>query len=165
MLVGDEFPEPGESSRQRPWDEPARKPMTIKTATPYLFFHGRAREAATFYREALGAEIKSLHTFGEAMSTCPDAMKDRVVHGELLVGAATLFVSDGASDGSDAAGSHVQVALDCDDYEEMAGQFEALAHGGEVLHPIHDTFYGGKLGALRDKFGVSWMFNYLGTPR
>jgi uncharacterized glyoxalase superfamily protein PhnB len=37
-----------------------------------------------------------------------------------------------------------------------------LATSGEVLHAIHDTFYGGKLGALRDKYGVSWMFNCMG---
>jgi PhnB protein len=133
--------------------------MTIKTATPYLFFNGQAREAAGFYREALGAEVKSLQTFGEAMSSCPAAMKNRVVHAEIRVGEATLFLSDGPADTDEAGGSHVQVALDCDDAEEMARQFDALATGGEVLHPIHDTFYGGKLGALRDKYGVSWMFN------
>jgi PhnB protein len=133
--------------------------MTIKTATPYLFFNGQAREAAGFYREALGAEVKSLQTFGEAMSSCPVAMKDRVVHAEIRVGEATLFLSDGPADSNEIGGSHVQVALDCDDAEEMARQFDALAASGEVLHPIHDTFYGGKLGALRDKYGVSWMFN------
>lgn len=133
--------------------------MTIKTATPYLFFRGQAREAVGFYREALGAEVKSLQTFGEAMSACPEAMKHRVVHAEISVGEATLFLSDGPEDSADRGGSHVQVALDCDDVEEMARQFDALANAGEVLHPIHDTFYGGKLGALRDKYGVSWMFN------
>ena len=136
--------------------------MTIKTATPYLFFDGRAREAADFYRDALGAEVKSLQTFGEAMSSCPEAMKHRVVHAEIAVGEATLFLSDGAENGAVGGGSHVQVALDCDDIDEMARQFDALAAAGEVLHPIHDTFYGGKLGALRDKYGVSWMFNCMG---
>lgn len=140
--------------------------MTIKSATPYLFFHGRAREAVGFYQDTLGAEVKSMQTFGEAMSTCPEAMKQRVVHAELAVGDATLFLSDGAGDASEPGGSHVQVALDCDDIAEMARQFDALAATGEVLHPIHDTFYGGKLGALRDRYGVSWMFNCMGPqPR
>lgn len=136
--------------------------MTIKSATPYLFFSGRSREAAQFYRDALGAEVKSLQTFGDAMSTCPTAMKDRVVHGEIRVGEATLFLSDGPEDQPVGPGSPVQVALDCDDVTEMTRQFDALAEGGEVFHPIHDTFYGGKLGALRDKYGVSWMFNCMG---
>jgi PhnB protein len=134
--------------------------MTIKTATPYLFLRGKAREAVGFYRDALGAEVKSLQTFGEAMSSCPDAMKHRVVHAELAVGAATLFLSDGAEDGAEPGGSQVQVALDFDDAAEMARRFDALGAGGEVLHPIHDTFYGGKLGALRDRYGVGWMFNW-----
>ncbi|MBO6936759.1 MAG: VOC family protein [Deltaproteobacteria bacterium] len=134
--------------------------MTIKTATPYLFLDGNARVAATFYQQALGAEVKSLQTFGEVMSSCPDSMSARVVHAELAVGDATLFLSDGPENrGGDGAAAQVQVALDCDDVAEMMKQFDALAEGGEVLHPIHDTFYGGKLGALRDRFGVSWMFN------
>jgi PhnB protein len=136
--------------------------MTIKSATPYLFFSGRSREAAEFYVKALGAEVKSLQTFGEAMSTCPKAMADRVVHAEIRIGQATLFMSDGPEDEPAGPGSPVQVALDCDDVAEMTRHFDALAKGGEVLHPIHDTFYGGKLGALRDKYGVSWMFNSMG---
>tara|TARA_B100001750_G_scaffold243563_1_gene259093 strand:- start:97 stop:513 length:417 start_codon:yes stop_codon:yes gene_type:complete len=133
--------------------------MTIKSATPYVFFNGRAKEAAEFYVETLGAEVKTLQTFGEVMSTCPDAMKDRVVHAEILVGQAVLFLSDGSEERPSAPGSHVSIALDCDDVPEMERQFAALAEGGEVVHPIHDTFYGGKLGAMCDRYGVCWMFN------
>lgn len=136
--------------------------MTITAATPYIFFNGNAREAAEHYRRTLNAELRSLKTFGEVMGSCPDAMKDRVVHAELAVGKATLFLSDGPDDRSDQAGSQVQVALDCDDVNEMERHFAALAEGGEVLHAIHDTFYGGKLGALRDAYGVSFLFNCSG---
>lgn len=139
--------------------------MTVKSATPYLFFNGQAREAAAFYTDAIGADVKSLQTFGEAMSDCPAAMRDRVVHGEVCIGEASLFVSDGPQDVDVPQGSQVQVALDCDHADEMGRQFDALAKGGKVLHPIHDTFYGGKLGALQDRFGVSWMFNCMGPKR
>lgn len=138
--------------------------MPIMRATPYLFLNGQTREAVALYEAALGAKVMSLRTFGEAMSSCPRATKDRVMHAELLVDRAVLLLSDGPEDMKGEGTSQVQVALDFDDPAQMDERFEALAKGGEVMHPIHDTPYGGKLGTLRDAFGIGWMFHHTPKP-
>jgi PhnB protein len=45
---------------------------------------------------------------------------------------------------------------------EMAKAFDELAAEGLITLPLQDTFWGGKLGTLTDKYGVRWMFNW--TP-
>jgi len=76
------------------------------TVTPYLFFNGRAEEAAHFYRKTLGAEIGMLLRFRDN----PDAGKpgaegcaadgrapdpDSVMHMCLNIGGTAVMGSDG----------------------------------------------------------------------
>jgi PhnB protein len=61
--------------------------MSITAATPYLFFDGRAQEAMEAYEEALGAQVTSAQRFGDMDESCPEAMRDRVMHASLQVGA------------------------------------------------------------------------------
>jgi len=37
--------------------------------------------------------------------------------------------------------------------------FNALAEGGVVEQQLNEMFWGDYYGALRDRFGVQWMFN------
>ncbi|HUF49173.1 MAG TPA: VOC family protein [Vicinamibacterales bacterium] len=39
------------------------------------------------------------------------------------------------------------------------GTFAAMAEGGSVTMPLHDTFWGGRFGMLTDAFGIRWMFS------
>ncbi len=50
------------------------------------------------------------------------------------------------------------MTVNFDDAGEMARAFDALSQGGAVETAIHDAFWGDKFGALRDRFGISWMF-------
>lgn len=49
---------------------------------PYLFFEGRAEEAAGFYRATLGAEIVSLLRYAESPhpDMCPPGAENKVMH-------------------------------------------------------------------------------------
>lgn len=133
--------------------------MGIKSLTPYLFFNGNAAEAVAFYARQLGAEVVSLMRFGDHDKACPDADKDRVMHAHLRAGTVVLMVSDGPADQQMPAASNVHLTLDFEDEATMRRTFDALADGGTVKVPIHDTFWNAKFGTLIDRFGVSWMFN------
>ncbi len=133
--------------------------MGIKSLTPYLFFNGNAAEAVAFYERKLGATVGSLMRFGDHDHGCPDVQKDRVMHAHLQVGAVVLMMSDVPHDQELPATSNVHLTLDFDDEATMRHTFEALADGGTVEMAIHDTFWNAKFGTLRDRFGVSWMFN------
>lgn len=132
--------------------------MSIKAATPYLFFDGRATDAMDAYKEALGAEVTSLQRFGDMDESCPEAMRDRVMHASLQVGEALLFVSDGP-DGIPSESGNVSVALDLDDPDAARRQFQALAAAGTIIEDLFEAPWGALFGVVEDEFGISWMFN------
>lgn len=132
--------------------------MHVTHVTPSIFFNGNAKEAIGVYERALGAKIKDLLHYGDVPGSCAEADKGHVMHAMLLFGDAILMISDSPSSHPVAEGSNVQVTLTFDDAEDMASRFDALASGGTVGMPVTDTFWGAKLGSLKDAFGVCWMF-------
>lgn len=140
--------------------------MTIQAATPYLILNGEAQAAIELYRTVLGANVEVLQRFGDLPGSCPDALKNRVMHASLRVGKALIMVSDGSPEvGATVPGGIVHVALDLDDEAELRRIFDALAASGKVVQPVIDAPWGALFGAVDDKFGIAWMFNCTKAPR
>jgi PhnB protein len=135
--------------------------MTIKRATPYLFFNGNAARALAHYERALGAKVEGLQRYGDAPNVvdCTDADKDRVMHALVRIGDATLMVSDVPPHMTASKSGNGEVCLDFTDAEMTARMFEALAEGGTVRMNLHDTHWGAKFGTLKDAYDIHWMFN------
>lgn len=134
--------------------------MSIQAATPYFHLNGRVERAIAFYERTLGARTQALQRFGDMPGSCPDALKNRVMHAELRVGGALLMMSDGPQDLPMPEGGHIMsVALAFDDPAELRRSFDALASSGQVIAPIFDAPWGGLFGAVCDEFGISWMLN------
>lgn len=139
--------------------------MSIQAATPYFMFNGKTAQAVALYQRALGAKVETMQRFGDVDGSCPDALKDRVMHAALRVGSALLMMSDGPS--SDAAppdGGNVNVALEFNDAEAGRRAFDALAASGTVIQPLIDAPWGGLFGVVRDELGIPWMFNCTTKP-
>lgn len=127
------------------------------TVTPYLMLNGKAREAMKFYHQAIGGELQ-IRTFGEAQGPeCPLAMRDQVMHASLKYGEFLLMASDGNPEVPAQAGSDVQLAIGAPD-AELERLFNALSKDGQVIHALFDAPWGGKFGALIDRYGFHWMF-------
>ncbi len=134
--------------------------MTIKNATPYLFFKGDAAAAIALYEQALGAKVEGLQRFGEVPGeNFPPEYADRVMHANLRLGETHVMLSDLPPDQSPADGCRVEISLEFDDAEEMTRRFQALAASGRVRMDLQDVFWGGKFGTLVDQFGIEWMFS------
>jgi PhnB protein len=133
--------------------------MTIQAANPYLIFNGKADEAIEFYRGALRATPEALIRFGDIDGSCPAARKNLVMHCALRVGSALVMLSDGPGEGPLPPSGIVSVALDLDDADELRRIFDALSASGTVVERIIDAPWGALFAALRDRYGVSWMFN------
>lgn len=135
--------------------------MANKKVIPYLFFSGTAEAAIEHYTRTLGAESEGVMRFadmpGEQHDRAPEDLQ-RVMHATIRIGATQLMISDVPHDRAASTTSNVELALEFDDPEDLARRFEALAVGGTVGCAIHDAFWGGKFGALTDKFGIRWMF-------
>ncbi len=133
---------------------------------PYLSFKDQAREALTFYQSVLGGEL-NIMTFGDMPENpempVPEDTKALVMHGQLdTPSGLTLMASDtGSMMPYVPASSGVTVALTggADDVDLVRSAFEALSDGASDVLPFELAPWGDYYGQLKDKFGISWMFD------
>jgi len=133
--------------------------MTIRAATPYLILNGQAVRAIALYERSLDAHTQSVQRFGDVNDSCPTALRELVMHAELRVGSAPIFLSDGPGNAPLTKGGAVSIALDFDDVDEARRMFDALATSGNAIQPLMDAPWGALFGVVEDEFGISWMFN------
>ena len=133
--------------------------------TPYLFFNGQARAAATRYAQVFGVDVPPMMRMsdGPPGMDVPEDRKDWVMHCEMRVGAGRIFLSDDVMSNSPAMeGSSVM--LEYDTAAEAKEVFDALAEGGEIRMAWEPTFWSAGFGTLTDVFGVRWMVGCREAP-
>lgn len=128
----------------------------------YLFFDGRAEEAAEFYKSAVGARVEGLMRFKDAP---PDAgpgcgpgagNAEKVMHMALQIGDTTVMGSDGECKGN-AEFKGFALSITVASGAEVDKTIGALSQGGHVIMPAAPTFFSERFGMVADKFGVTWM--------
>jgi len=129
----------------------------MKAINPYLTFDGNAREAMTFYADALDAEL-SLQTFRETGNDAP-GVGDRVMHAEFRLGESTIFASDVQSGEWPSTG--FAISLQTVDNLEAERLFAALAANGRIDVPLMPTPFASRFGMLSDRYGKPWMITTL----
>ncbi|MEK3884799.1 VOC family protein [Paenibacillus sp. PL2-23] len=133
--------------------------MTVKL-TPYITLEGRVKEAIQFYKEAIGAEIISLMTYGEMPdmpSTFTDELKNLVAHAKLKVGDTELMLSDTPNQsGTMGDGKRVTICITTHNVEHARTIFEALRQGGQVNMPFQEEPFSPGFGDVTDRFGVTF---------
>ena len=108
-----------------------------------------AGRAATFYREAFGAEeLERIPT--------PDG---RIMSLQLRVACSVLHVADefpemGVLAPPSIGGTPVVLALDVADADAVVAR--AVTAGAEVRQPVQDMFWGDRHGQIEDPFGHRW---------
>jgi PhnB protein len=121
--------------------------------TPYLMSEDARKQAET-YKQALGGEIQSVMTFGQAPGT-PEAIKDKVMHMALTVaGGNTLFLSDSFE--QDGGSRGIALALAFESEAEARQAFTNLSEVGSVKYPFDLQPWGAYYGEIVDKFGIRW---------
>jgi PhnB protein len=118
---------------------------------PYIYSED-ARKQAAFYAKALGGEIVSLQTFGDAPQAA-ESMKDRVMHLVLQAAGQIFYLAD---TGPVDRGNGLDLTLEFVTEEEARVAFEGLSEGGKVMMPFERMFWGSMFGRLEDPFGVRW---------
>ncbi|AZN38332.1 VOC family protein [Paenibacillus albus] len=133
--------------------------MTVKLE-PYLMMDGNTKDAIEFYKEALGAEVLFLQTFGEMPENpefpLPEEAKGLVGHAMVRVGETDLMFSDNFPGTPFAVGNQVTICISSTDIERSRQIYEALPVGGQVHMPLTETFFSPAYAVLTDKFGVTW---------
>ena len=126
---------------------------------PAISFQGNCNEAIEFYKQALGAQVRSISLFGK---DAPDDFKDAndlpddyVMDSEVLIDGQVVMMTDGAVSKPNA--DAFSMCLIKDTGEEVRRVFDALAKGGKVIDPLNPVFWSSLYGVVEDKFGFQWM--------
>ncbi|HHX65947.1 MAG TPA: VOC family protein [Chloroflexi bacterium] len=131
----------------------------------YLNFNGNCREAVEFYTDVFGVERPQIMTYADAppemgMASRDDAL-DLVMHTSFKLHGTDLMFSDITPEMSLTVGNNVGIIITSDDKDEITRWFNALKEGGIVEMELQETFWSPYYGAVIDKFGISWQFNYV----
>lgn len=126
----------------------------------YLMFKGNCRDAMDFYKRCLGGDL-NLMTAGDSpmAAQTPPEMRDKIMHSALTSGGVMLMGSDMFEAGEYVQGNTLSLCLVCQSKEEIERLFSALSEGGHVTSPLKQEFFGW-YGALTDRYGFSWMFQF-----
>jgi len=127
--------------------------------TPYIHYHGNAEEALNFYAAALNGIVQQLSRYGDTPMECDEDWKQKIVHARLVFEDNMIMISDSFKDRPFSTDGNVQMSIDVEDAGKLETVFNKMAEDGTITMPLQDTFWGARFGMLKDKFGVSWMFN------
>lgn len=139
----------------------------MKSVIPYLSFGPRTEAALMFYAEALAGQVTTLMRVGDVMKDAAEAQRQDVLHAELVAGTSRLMATGCTPPGAapPASSPSIALAIDCDSAEEQDRLWARLSDGGTVKLALHDTFYGGRMGAIVDRFGAEWLLNFVPEKR
>jgi PhnB protein len=126
---------------------------------PYVQFGGRCAEAFAFYQAHLGGtDIVTMPYRGSpAEEMAPPEWRDKVMHGSIKIGEATLMGSDAPAKAPESGMRGCALTLAVDTPADAERIFAALAQGGNVGMPLAPSFFASRFGMLTDQFGVAWM--------
>jgi PhnB protein len=128
---------------------------------PYLNFDNNCREAMNFYKDCLGGEL-FLQTVGEMpemAAKMPPQFRDSILHSSLTSGDIVIMASDMKRE-KQLEGNTFHLCINCTSENEFNTFFSQLSAGGKITEPIADMPWGAKYGALTDKYGKHWLFNF-----
>ena len=117
-------------------------PEGFHTITPTLVLENCA-EAMELYKQAFGA-------MEDYRMMMPDG--EKIMHTALTIGSSKLFMSDANPQMAPSAQARFYLYVDAVD-EAMD---KAKQAGLQEIIPVKDMFWGDRVGAVKDAFGVSW---------
>ena len=122
---------------------------------PTIHFPGTCEQAIDFYKEAVGADVKTIVCFRDAPpDTGMDLPPNFVMYSELSIFGTTISMTDGAK--SKGTGDIFTFTVFLDTAEEVTALFNKLAEDGEVVEALEPQFWVSLTGYVKDRFGVNW---------
>ena len=122
---------------------------------PAIGFQGNCDDAINFYKEVLGAEVKTISYFRDAPSNSgmdESLPPNFVMYSEVLIFGATIVMTDGIEKPLES----FWMQLSFDTAEEVTSVFNKLADGGEIVETPTPQFWASLNGYVNDRFGVHW---------
>lgn len=131
--------------------------------SPYIMLDGKAQKAIQFYEQALEAKIIFMQTFGEGPENREHPMsadiKQRIAHSVLRIGDGELFVADSERSKPQQPGALLSICITTDNIDKTKAFYNSLQEGGQVNHPLEETYFSPAYGMVTDKFGVTFQIS------
>ncbi|MBW3069763.1 MULTISPECIES: VOC family protein [unclassified Actinomyces] len=126
----------------------------------YISFAGQARQALTYYREALGGEL-DIETFAAWEVPAEPGHEQDVLYGVLRTsdGFVLRATDRPLSEAPVQVGSAVALCLNGQERERLIACWKGLSRNAQVAEPLEETPWGDLNGVLVDPFGLRWIFN------
>lgn len=114
-----------------------------------------------FYRDCLGGELvlQKVKEMPEMAAKMPPELGEAILHSSLTNGDIVIMASD-LHMGKRLEGNTIQLCINCDSDAQLNSFFSKMMVGGTVIEPVADMPWGGRYGALTDKYGKMWVFNF-----
>ncbi|MFY8031452.1 MAG: VOC family protein [Devosia sp.] len=133
--------------------------MTIKTVT-HLNFRGQAKAALQFYQSVFDGELVAV-TYADAHAAQEPAEADQVMWGQVTSadGFAVMAYDVPGRLPFDAGEGAFFVSLRGETAMEVSDYWAKLAEGATILAPLAPSGWAPLYGMLKDRFGVTWVFD------
>lgn len=136
---------------------------------PYISYES-AKEALAYYEDVFSAEnifrLPLTKEQAEGYNIPDENLNDTTMHGGFTVLGVQIYVSDFAAGSKNSEDNNItlMVEVDNDNEDEIkaADDFYLRLHDSnqvEITMPYAEQFWGGKMGAFTDKYGVKWMLH------
>jgi PhnB protein len=137
----------------------------------YLNFQGNTEEAFNFYKAVFNTEfvapimrMRDIPT-QPGMPPLPEKEANSVMHVCLpILGGTQIMGTDMLESMGHKLriGNNTTINLEPDSREETERLYKALSEGATDCQPLEHQFWGAYWGTCLDRFGIRWMFNYMG---
>jgi PhnB protein len=127
----------------------------------YMSFDGNCAEAFAFYHSIIGGELSVMRYKDSPMAKdTPPEQLERVIHAELICGAATIKGGDAPPQFTTKPQGFC-ISLSVDTPQEADKIWAGLSDAAMIQMPLSETFWSPKFGMLIDKYSQPWMINCL----
>jgi len=123
-----------------------------------IHFPGNCDEAISFYKEALGAEVKDIAYFKDApkdsdtesLSLPPNF----VMHSLISIHGSLVSMTDGVE--TKPTGDNFTFFITADTVDEVTALYNKLLEGGKEVEALAPVFWASMYGIVEDRFGINW---------
>jgi PhnB protein len=134
---------------------------------PHIHFNGNTEEAFEFYRSVLGGSFKRIVRYKDLPgmeNAFSEKESNKIMHISLAIGSSSIITG---SDVPEVLGkvneneNRSKITVTAESKEEADSIFTGLSIGGEIEFAMDDSPWGSYFGALRDKYGIEWMIEFM----
>src|SRR5690625_4600906 len=125
---------------------------------PFIILNGHAKEAIELYKQALGAEVITLFTYGDMPEQTSEEINDLVAFANLKIGKTVLMIADNGDPKSNSIyqGNQVTICITPEDADGAQKVFDALKQEGQIIFPLEKTSFSPAYSNVIDKFGITF---------